>query len=202
MSIDIAQQKTQIINLLRQTGREGMEQVINYLESAGFFEAPASVNRHLNVPGGLACHSLNVYRIAKRIVQQMTEEKPEIANLIKEENIVIAALLHDTCKSNIYRTVKKFRKDANNRWEEYEAYEADASRFPAGHGEKSVIMLLQLGLKLHKEEVLAIRWHMGPWSLALHSFDDKANYGAANDGFPLVSIMQAADSLATHILEV
>ncbi|MBP3726104.1 MAG: HD domain-containing protein [Bacteroidaceae bacterium] len=201
MNIDIDQQRTQIVSLLEHTQRPGMTEVIDYLNRSGFFEAPASVSRHLNVPGGLACHSLNVCRVARRLAAQMTEEQPALAERLKDESIVIASLLHDMCKSNIYRKVKKYRKDANNHWVEYDTYEADASRFPAGHGEKSVFMLMQLGLQLTKDELLAIRWHMGPWGLALHSYDDKANYSAANDGFPLVPLLQAADSLATHMLE-
>lgn len=201
MDIDIAQQRQLITDLLMHTQREGMDGVVAYLGRSGFFEAPASVNRHLNVAGGLACHSLNVCRIARRIAAQMIEEKAELADRLKDESVVIASLLHDVCKSNIYRVVEKFRKDSDGRWEKYHAYDADPSRFPAGHGEKSVIMLLQLGLHLQKDELLAIRWHMGPWSLALQSYDDKANFSAASDGYPLVPVLQAADSLATHILE-
>ena len=57
------------------------------------------------------------------------------------------------CKTTLYRKVQKYRKDEYGRWETYDAYESDSSRFPVGHGEKSVIMLLQLGLKLKKEEI-------------------------------------------------
>ena len=201
MDINVEQQKQQIIDLLRQTQRPGMEKVIDYLDKSPFFTAPASVNRHLNIDGGLACHPRNVRQVARRMAAQMIEVRAELKEQLPDESIVIAALLHDICKSNIYRKITKYRKDEAGRWEPYEGYEADSSLFPAGHGEKSVIMLLQLGLQLTKDEILAIRWHMGAWSLALHSFDDKANYGDANDKHPLVPLLQAADSLATHMLE-
>jgi hypothetical protein len=97
--------------------------------------------------------------------------------------------------------VQKYRKDDYGRWETYDAYESDSSRFPVGHGEKSVIMLLQLGLKLKKEEIVAIRWHMGAWDLSFQSFEQKTNISEANDRFPLASLLQAADSLSTHLLE-
>ena len=36
-----------------------------------------------------------------------------------------------------------------------------ADNVPMGHGSKSVIMLQQLGVKLTKDELYAILWHMG-----------------------------------------
>ena len=35
---------------------------------------------------------------------------------------------------------------------------------PLGHGEKSVILLLRLGIELTDDEVYAIRYHMGDFS--------------------------------------
>lgn len=192
--------KQQFISLLKATGRRGMDTVIDYLDKGGFFEAPASINRHLCHDGGLAEHSLNVYRMAMMLREQTVAMRPEVADSLKEDSVVIAALLHDVCKSNIYKKAQKWRKDAQNRWERYDTYEADYSRFPAGHGEKSVIMLLRLGLDLSNDEILAIRWHMGAWNLPFQSYEDKCNISEANE-HPLTAILQSADLLASHILE-
>ncbi len=192
--------KQQCISLLKATGRRGMDTVIDYLDKGGFFEAPASINRHLCHDGGLAEHSLNVYRMAMMLREQTVAMRPEVADSLKEDSVVIAALLHDVCKSNIYKKAQKWRKDAQNRWEQYDTYEADYSRFPAGHGEKSVIMLLRLGLDLSNDEILAIRWHMGAWNLPFQSYEDKCNISEANE-HPLTAILQSADLLASHILE-
>lgn len=192
--------KEQFISLLQATGRQGIGNVTSYLEKVGFFEAPASVNRHLSSEGGLLEHSLNVQRMAIMLRSQMIEMKPEMASQLSEDSVTIAALLHDVCKANIYKKAKKWRKDEQNRWEQYDTYEADYSRFPLGHGEKSVIMLLRLGLELTNDEILAIRWHMGAWNLPFQSYEDKCNISEASD-HPLTAIIQAADGLATHILE-
>ena len=53
--------KERFIELLRSTGRAGVDNVISNLNDLGFFEAPASTVFHLNTPGGLLQHSLNVY---------------------------------------------------------------------------------------------------------------------------------------------
>ncbi|MDY6205498.1 MAG: HD domain-containing protein [Prevotella sp.] len=193
--------KQSFINLLRSTNRPGIENVIEYLDKSGFFTAPASVSRHLSYDGGLVEHSLNVYRMARMLAQQTAEMKPELSERLPEDSIVIASLLHDVCKSNIYRKAQKWKKDEQGRWETYDAFDCDYTRFPVGHGEKSVIMLLRLGLELTNDEVLAIRWHMGAWNLAMHSYEDKTNLAAACAQSPLTSIIQAADGLATHLLE-
>ena len=57
--------------LLRETKREGIDYVIEDLEKGGFFDAPASAGHHLNVPGGLCEHSLNVCRTGLAIWEGM-----------------------------------------------------------------------------------------------------------------------------------
>lgn len=193
--------KDEFISILKATNRKGIDEVVAYLEKAGFFVAPASVNRHLSHDGGLLEHSLNVYRTALALRRQMIELKPELESRLPEESVAIATLLHDVCKSNIYRKITKYRKDEQGRWEQYDGYDADYSRFPFGHGEKSVVMLLRLGLELTNDELLAIRWHMGAWDLSFQSYESKSNISVASD-VPLVAIVQAADSLAAHLLEV
>lgn len=193
--------KEQFIKLLQATKRTGIESVVSYLEQAGFFLAPASVSRHLSYEGGLLEHSLNVWKMAQMLRMQTISMRPELEKQLPEDSVTIAALLHDVCKANIYKTVQKWRKDENNRWESYDAYDTDYSRFPVGHGEKSVIMLLRLGLQLTNDEIIAIRWHMGAWNLPMQSYEDKQNISVAYDGCPLAAVIQAADALATHILE-
>ena len=56
--------KEEIIELLKSTGRDGVDDTISFLEESGFFEAPASSTKHLCVEGGLARHSLNTCRAA------------------------------------------------------------------------------------------------------------------------------------------
>ena len=192
--------KEEFVSLLRSTEREGIDRVISKLESMGFFTAPASSKNHLCVEGGLLEHSMNVYKMAKMIREQLLAVQPELK--IKEESVIIASLLHDVCKADIYKKGLKWRKDDQGRWEQYEAYEIDYNNFPMGHGEKSVMMLLMCGLRMEQDELLAIRWHMGAWNLAFQNFEDKSCISAAADKCPLVTLIQAADNLAAHVLEV
>ena len=46
--------KEEIIATLKKTGRNGMDDLIAYMEEIGFFTAPASGGNHSNGEGGLA----------------------------------------------------------------------------------------------------------------------------------------------------
>ena len=193
--------KQQFKERLLSTNRDGMENVIKHLERLGFFTAPASTKFHLNVKGGLMQHSWNVCNTALMLRDQMILMKPELEAKLPVESVIIASLLHDVCKSNIYKDAILNRKNDQGYWEKVPGYEVDYSSLPLGHGEKSVIMLLTLGLKLTRDEMLAIRWHMTAWDLAFHSPEQKNNLQMARETAPLCTIIQTADGLSSALLE-
>ena len=199
--MDINKNKEEFIELLRSTGRNGVDDVIDSLEEMGFFTAPASAGHHLNTEGGLVLHSLNTYRAAMAVWEGMKTLKPGIEKEVGRDSVIIASLLHDVCKSDIYvRSVKK-RKNAIGQWEDSEGYKISYKNFPMGHGEKSVILLLCSGLEMSDDEMLAIRWHMGAWGINMNSFEDQRCFDTSKKLYPLVSIIQSADNLAANIME-
>lgn len=191
--------KGRFVETLVATARPGVENVIEGLEKLGFFEAPASTRFHGCVPGGLLAHSLNVYDQAILLRDMEVKVRPDLAGVLTDDSIAVAALLHDVCKAEIYKEVVKFRKDKNNQWEKYKTYGVDYSDLPLGHGEKSVIRLLRLGLELTDDEMLAIRWHMQGFDLS-DSAEARANYTSACAKAPLVTVIMAADLLASHVM--
>ena len=193
--------KDNFISLLKSTNRQGVDGCIEELENLGFFEAPASTAFHLNTDGGLVEHSLNVCKVALKLRKSMMELDATLENKLPEDSVIIAALLHDMCKSDIYKKTTKWQKNSKGQWEGYDGYDVDYSNLPLGHGEKSVIMALQSGLKLTKDEILAIRWHMTAWELAFQSGEQKANLQKAKELAPLCTLIQCADGLASALLE-
>lgn len=197
----IQKNKEEFVNLLLSTKRPGIENVIKDIEELGFFEAPASTRHHLNLEGGLVQHSLNTYYAAISVFEGLLKIDPLLEREIDRERIIIASLLHDVCKSDIYiRTVRKYKSNIGT-WEDAVGYKTSYKNFPMGHGEKSVVMLLCSGLELYEDEMLAIRWHMGPWGLNMNSDEDKRNYDIARKLHPLVTIIQTADNLAAALIE-
>lgn len=201
MNLQMKQNRSEFVELLYSTGREGIDEVIGQLEELGFFQAPASSKFHLNHEGGLLEHSLNVCKVGLMLREQMLALKPDLEESLNKESVIIAALLHDICKADIYQKCIRKRKDRLGQWVDYETYELDYSDFPLGHGEKSVIVLLRMGLDLSDDEIMAIRWHMSAWDLPFQSPDLKANFDTAKRLCPLCSLIQAADGLASNLLE-
>lgn len=201
MAIDIKKNKEEFINLLRSTKREGIENVIEDLEELDFFNAPASASHHLNVEGGLAEHSLNTYKTAMMVWEGMKRLHTIAENDIKEDSIILASLLHDVCKADIYVKAIRNRKTPLGNWESYQGYNVSYERFPMGHGEKSLVLVLCSGLELSDSEMLAIRWHMGAWGINMNSPEDVKCFDTAKKLYPLVTIIQAADGLAAAIME-
>lgn len=187
---DIQEVKEKIIVLLSGTGRTGIDKVIKYLEETDFFIAPASTNYHGNYEGALAEHSLNVYELLK------TKNKQYDLGL-SEETMIIAAILHDICKVNLYHKCTKNRKnEKTQKWESYEGYGFEDD-FPVGHGEKSIIRLQQF-IKLTRDEIFMIRWHMGP------NDENWSNTNAMNKAFSLCKgalALHTADMEASYLLE-
>lgn len=195
----VNENKEKFIELLLSTKREGIDNLIKWLEKSDFFEAPSSTVFHCNYPGGLLEHSLNVYNMAMKIYEDIHELNPNVN--IDENSIKIAALLHDICKTNQYEVTKKWRKDENDKWEEYDAYIIN-DRFPLGHGEKSLYMISLFGINIKKDEALAIRWHMLSWESAnTESVPTKYSFSNAINNYPLVSIIGTADFLSSVCLE-
>ena len=187
--------------LLKLTNRTGVDNVLDGLDKLGFFTAPASSKHHLAEKGGLLQHSLNVFEQATKIREIEVAIKPSLAARLPTESIIIASLLHDVCKAEIYKVELKNRKnEETGQWEKVPQFVPHYEHCPMGHGEKSVIRLLRMGLELTTDEILAIRWHMGAWDLS-DTTEAKGNFNAAGDKCPLLSVIMAADGLATRITE-
>ena len=100
--------KEEFINLLRSTNREGIEEVIQFLEKSDFYKAPASTRFHGSFEGGLLEHSMKVYEILKHKV------KNSVLDLnVSDDTLIIIALLHDICKVNFYKV--DYRNAKNER---------------------------------------------------------------------------------------
>lgn len=176
------------VELLRTTNRDGIEELIRYLqEETDFFTAPASTKYHGAYEGGLLQHSMNVYEVLRY--------DPD-GNFSFSDSIIIVALLHDICKANCYHTEKRNVKE-NGVWVENQIYVFE-DELPLGHGEKS-LYLASMFIELSDEEAAAIRWHMGAFDSAFRGGDRGLN--AAYEKYPLAVMLHMADMRATYIME-
>ena len=184
--------KEEFINLLRSTNREGIEDLIKFIEEkTDFFTAPASTKFHVSFEGGLLEHIMKVYEILK-----FKAEHNVIDLKVSEDTLILVPLLHDICKVNFYKVDYRNAKNALGEWEKVPYYTVD-DQIPYGHGEKSVMMITEY-IKLTPEEKYAIRWHMG-------YTEPKELYnsiGAAYKKYPLALMMHEADLEATYFYDI
>ena len=178
--------KEEILGLLRTVKRDGIENIIKYLENSDFFTAPASTRFHNSCEGGLAAHSLNVYHN----LVEITKDKG-----FDPETLIICALLHDICKTYFYTVEMRNKKNDDGVWVK-EPYYTVKDEMPLGHGEKSCFILSKF-IKLTNEELYAIRWHMG--------FTEPKEYWntltTAIKKYPVILAVHQADMEATYLLE-
>ena len=172
--------------------REGADKLLDFLlNGSDFFTAPASTRYHGAHEGGLVEHSLNVYDcladMAERLKERYGIEYPE-------ESIAIAALLHDVCKVNFYKTSYRNVKDETGRWQSVPYYTIEDT-LPYGHGEKSAY-IVSAYMRLTRDEAFAIRYHMG-----FSGTEDPGNVGRALEMFPLAYATCCADMEAAFLME-
>lgn len=179
--------KERFLDLCSKVKRDGMSDLLQWLESGDFFYAPASTRFHGAYAGGLVEHSLNVYDELRRLLSVY----PEIE--MSEETVIIASLFHDICKANAYTQEKRNRKNADGKWESYDAYTWDEKFCYGGHGSKSVF-ILQKYIQLTTDEAVAINCHMGAW-------DGNTSVGSAYEQRPFAWAVHVADEAATYIKE-
>ncbi len=128
----IALQREEIISLFEKVEKVSVKKLLRYLDSSGFFYRPSAPKRHHIFPGGLAEHSLGVFRIVEEWNNMSPEErrnselynfklsdKHVLYNIFTEkmnyDDMVIAAICHDLCKAKHYyfegRIIKKHHSD-------------------------------------------------------------------------------------------
>ncbi|MFA9375571.1 MAG: HD domain-containing protein [Lachnotalea sp.] len=176
---------------LLKTGREGMIDLLGFMQEIGFLKAPCSGGNHLCKDEGLAEHSVNVMWQAEKIGVALLggARYNEI-----QSSVVIAALLHDLGKcgdygkalyvENILKTTKKrsvpkpFKRNPN------------LSNVP--HAIRS-IKLATLFIDLTEDEEWAILAHDGLY--------DFMKYEIQGHETELSMIIHWADMWASKVIE-
>jgi len=156
--------------------RPGVETLIKHLkDDTDYFKAPASTRFHLNVPGGLLQHSLNVYHKFHKLLDLHDVH-------LEYDTIAIVSLFHDLCKIYLYKPniLKSGLKS------EAKPYIHD-ELFPLGHGEKSLSRIRDF-ISLTPREEIMIRWHMGLFDREFMKYSDKIK-----DLYPEAILFHMAD---------
>lgn len=185
---DIEQKKQEFLALCREhIHREGLEDLLAWLQKADFFTAPASTRYHGAYAGGLCEHSIDVFNMAVKGMKGYELD-------LNMESVAISTLFHDLCKVNFYKTDKKNQK-VNGEWMEVPYYTIEEKFVFGGHGAKSVFLVQQF-MKLKTDEATAINCHMGATPGGDAVRDSSNAYAACS----LAWLCHISDEAATYLL--
>ena len=127
----IVLQREEIYALLEKVEKVSVKKLLRYLDSSGFFYRPSGRYRHHNFPGGLAEHSLGVFRIVEEW-NKMTPDERRNSELYKfnlynkhvscdiftekmsYDDMVMASICHDLCKAKHYYFEGHYIKSHNS----------------------------------------------------------------------------------------
>lgn len=182
--------KKYVVDRLMRTEREGMGDLIDYMEEIGFFSAPCSGGNHLSCEFGLIHHSRNVMMAAENIGYALLG-KTRYEEI--KDSVVIAAALHDLGKCGDYGKqmyVPNILK--SGKASEAKPYKRNPALLPLDHATRS-IKIATLFIDLTEDEEFAIRYHDGLY--------ETANYGVKGHETPLYLILHYADLWSSRVTE-
>lgn len=191
--------------LLRRVNRDGIEDLISYLEKTDFAVSPASTKYHGSFKGGLCEHSLAVFEILNRLNLMYQELYGESLNT---ESIIITSLLHDISKVNTYEEFfqnkkvysesgSKFDEGGKFDWVSVKIYKTKdlEDRFVFVNHESTSEFIVRQFIDLTIEESVAIMTHhngMGYDSIP------KDVTSANLSKYPLALLLHEADLMAAY----
>lgn len=183
----MSEQKEIFAKAVAAINREGIDKLVDWLETTDFYRAPASSMFHGNYAGGLVDHSLHVYEELKKLCNLYCPGK------YTEESIAVVALFHDLCKVNFYiESTRNVKDERTGQWHKVPFYKKQETNPIGGHGSKSMFLVMY-HMHLTDIEAAAINCHMGPW--------DKQDYGNPGDVYgnnELAWLLHVADERATY----
>lgn len=187
---DKVELKDTVKNRLLSTGRDGIQNLVKWLEEeTDYFTAPSSTKYHGSCEGGLLNHSFTV-------LMRLLELTNQFGYITKYnyDSLVVCALLHDLCKVNFYKKgTKNVKNPDTGKWETVETYIIDEQFKYGGHGSKSVYLAMRF-IQLEDFEASAINCHMGAWDLSTYN-----NPSGVYESNPLAWLLHVADEAATYI---
>lgn len=200
----IEDNKKEFISIAKTITREGVDSLLDWLETTDFYTAPASYKYHSSFEGGLCQHSLNVYR-------NMIKLKEQFCPQIPDETCKIVALFHDVAKVNFYeKTVKNTKvysptgskSDEMGRFDwvavaGYSVIPEDKRDFVCHIHAVNSYILINKHMKLTMAEVAAITNH----HFGADDYFAVKDISEVVNRYPAAGLLHMADFLATYINE-
>lgn len=177
--------KERFITEVKKIKRDGINELLEWLEESEFYKAPASTRYHLAYEGGLVEHSLNVLVTARKFNQALN-------NPVEDESLTLVSLFHDLGKHNYFGKDFYTPKYLKSGELAKTPYERNKDLISVPHEISSVHILSQF-VDLNEDEVWAIMQHNGMYSDLKYQLQGKETQ--------LQSIVHWADMWASRFIE-
>lgn len=196
--------ETRIVDLLMGTKREGMGDLIRWMNDNGFFTAPCSGGYHLAEEGGLMAHSLNVLSIMQDMSFLMCDGAMPL-DMETRNSIIICALLHDLGKCgdhgkanyvpNMIKDGRPTKAEPEQKYKQSEdkPFKTNPELMYVPHEVRSVAIASRF-ISLTEDEEWAILMHNGLYG--------DFRYGIQGKETPLYLLLHFADMWASRVVEI
>lgn len=175
---------------LLSTKREGIEELLDYMDEIGFLTSPASTQFHGAYEGALAEHSVNVLECAEKIGVALLggAEYNKI-----QDSVIICAILHDLGKCGQFgKPLYVPNVLASGKVSDAKPYTTNKDLMTLPHEVVSVIEATKF-IDLTEEEQRAIAWHNGLYGCFKYDIQGKETI--------LYMIIHWADMWASRVVE-
>lgn len=170
--------------------REGMEDLINYMEEIGFFKAPCSGGNHLACEFGLVQHTVNVMRTAEKMGVALYGSKEY--NKI-HDSVMISAALHDLGKCGQFDKPLYIPNIlASGKPSESKPYKQNPDLLNVPHEIRS-IAIATMFIDLTEDEQFAILYHNGLYGALKYEIQGRET--------PLYMLIHFSDLWASRVIE-
>lgn len=149
--------KEEFKELLLSINRDGIKDLVEYLETTDFYSTPASTKYHNSVEGGLCDHSLNVYHNLLKLIDTFG-----FTGKFSNDSVKLVSLCHDISKTDFYEFYLQNRKIAepngHYEWVQVGAYKVREieQRIIVGDPGFNSVFILNKFIKLTEPEMVAI----------------------------------------------
>ena len=152
--------KEKIITCLRSTNRVGIDNLLFWMEQNGFYDAPCSSRYHLAKRGGLAEHSLNVFKNAISIIEPLYVKEGKELKPSFIDSVAICSLLHDLGKTGQFGKRNYIERNEDHPEYNFKPFEYNKDLLYVPHEVRSIAIASQF-IDLSEEEQFAILYHNG-----------------------------------------
>lgn len=172
--------------------RKGKFDLLDHMYDIGFFEAPCSGQYHLAEPGGLAEHSLNVYKMMD-LLNKVVTDSYGTEGLFPQETIIIVSILHDLGKCGQFgKPNYTENRLKNGELSSSKPYQTNPDLLYVPHEIRS-IQIASRFIELTEQESFAILQHNGMYGELKYSLQGKET--------PLQMLLHFADMWASRVIE-